>query len=174
MVVAISSVEVAIATASQRPAFENMMQLYTHDFSEQWRDRATGEVDEQGRFPEYPLDPYWRDEDHVPLLLRVNSRIVGFALLNRHNHTDRPLDRNMAEFFILRKHRRSGAGTAAAQAIFSRYPGVWEAAVARRNVGGLAFWHKAIGEHPLVQEVEEIDVATPAWNGPVMRFRIGQ
>lgn len=109
----------------------------------------------------------------MPLLLRVNSNIVGFALLNRHNHTDRPLDRNMAEFFILRKHRRGGAGTAAAQAIFSRYPGVWEAAVARRNVAGLAFWHKAIGEHPLVQDVEEINVATPAWNGPVMRFRIG-
>jgi predicted acetyltransferase len=109
----------------------------------------------------------------VPLLLHVDSHIVGFALLNHHNHTDRPLDHNMAEFFILRKHRRGGLGTAAAQAIFTRYPGVWEAAVARRNLGGLAFWHKAIGEHPLVQEVEEIDIATAAWNGPVMRFRIG-
>jgi len=167
-----ASVEVVIAAREQRPVFENLMQLYTHDFSEQWYDRPIGEVDDQGRFPAYPLDPYWREPDHVPLLLRANSRIIGFALLNRVTHTDRPLDRNMAEFFVLRKHRRSGAGTAAAQAIFTRYPGMWEAAIARRNVTGVAFWRKAIREHPLAQHIEEIDLATPVWNGPVLRFRI--
>ena len=109
-----STVEVVVAKPAERIVFENLMQLYTHDFSEQWYDRPIGEVDEQGRFPPYALDPYWRQPDHIPLLLRANSRIVGFALLNRVTHTDRPLDRNMAEFFVLRKHRRSGAGTAAA------------------------------------------------------------
>src|SRR6185369_645871 len=133
VVVAMSVVEVVVASPNERVVFENLMQLYTHDFSEQWYDRPTGEVDEQGRFPAYPLDPYWRQPDHIPLLLRQNSKIIGFALLNRLTHTDRPLDRNMAEFFVLRKHRRSGAGTQAAQAIFSRYPGMWEAAIARRN-----------------------------------------
>jgi hypothetical protein len=91
-----ANVEVVIAAREQRPVFENLMQLYTHDFSEQWYDRPTGEVDEQGRFPAYPLDAYWREPDHVPLLLRANSRIIGFALLNRLTHTNRPLDRNMA------------------------------------------------------------------------------
>jgi predicted acetyltransferase len=167
-----SSVEVTIAAAHERLAFENLMQLYTHDFSTQWYDRPTGEVDDEGRFPAYPLDAYWREADHVPLLLRSNSRIIGFALLNRVPHTDRPIDRNMAEFFVLRKHRRTGAGTAAAQAILSRYPGIWEAAIARRNVTGLAFWRKAIGEHPLARHIEEIDLATQVWNGPVLRFRI--
>jgi len=167
-----SVVEVVVASPNERIVFENLMQLYTHDFSEQWYDRPTGEVDEQGRFPAYPLDPYWRQPDHIPLLLRQNSKIIGFALLNRLTHTDRPLDRNMAEFFVLRKHRRSGAGTQAAQAIFSRYPGMWEAAIARRNVTGLSFWRRAIGEHPLAQHIEEIDLSTPAWNGPVLRFRI--
>ena len=167
-----STVEVVVAKPAERIVFENLMQLYTHDFSEQWYDRPTGEVDEQGRFPAYPLDPYWRQPDHIPLLLRQNSKIIGFALLNRLTHTDRPLDRNMAEFFVLRKHRRSGAGTQAAQAIFSRYPGMWEAAIARRNVTGLSFWRRAIGEHPLAQHIEEIDLSTPTWNGPVLRFRI--
>ena len=167
-----SVVEVVVAGPNERVVFENLMQLYTHDFSEQWYDRPTGEVDEQGRFPAYPLDPYWRQPDHIPLLLRQNSKIIGFALLNRLTHTDRPLDRNMAEFFVLRKHRRSGAGTQAAQAIFSRYPGMWEAAIARRNVTGLSFWRRAIGEHPLSQHIEEVDVSTAGWNGPVLRFRI--
>ena len=53
-----SVVEVVVASPNERVVFENLMQLYTHDFSEQWYDRPTGEVDEQGRFPAYPLDPY--------------------------------------------------------------------------------------------------------------------
>jgi predicted acetyltransferase len=167
-----SSVEVVVAAAQQRVVIENLMQLYTHDFSEHWYDRPTGEVDENGRFPDYPLDPYWGEKEHIPLLLRADSRVIGFALLNRVTHTDRVVDRNMAEFFVLRKHRRTGAGTAAAQAIFSRYPGMWEAAIARRNVAALAFWSRAIREHPFSQQIEEIDVATPNWNGPVLRFRI--
>lgn len=165
-------VEVVVAAPHQRIVFENLMQLYTHDFSEHWYDRPTGEVDEHGRFPDYPLDAYWREKEHIPLLLRADSHIIGFALLNRLTHTNRPVDRNMAEFFVLRKHRRTGAGTAAAQAIFSRYPGMWEAAIARRNVAALSFWRRAIGEHPLSQQIEEIDIATPDWNGPVLRFRI--
>jgi hypothetical protein len=36
----------------------------------------------------------------------------------------------------------------------------------------VAFWRRAIGEHPLAQHIEEIDLSTPAWNGPVLRFRI--
>ncbi|HKU14970.1 MAG TPA: GNAT family N-acetyltransferase [Steroidobacteraceae bacterium] len=166
------NVEVAVAAPRERVIFENLMQLYTHDFSELWYDRPTGEVDESGRFPDYALDAYWREPDHVPLLLRADSHIVGFALLNRLTHTNRAVDRNMAEFFVLRKHRRTGAGTAAAQAIFTRYPGMWEAAIARRNVVALGFWRRAIGEHPLSQHIEEVDLNTPAWNGPVLRFRI--
>ena len=75
-----SSVEVVVAGPQQRVVFENLMQLYTHDFSEHWYDRSTGEVDESGRFPDYPLDAYWREPEHIPLLLRHDSHIVGFAL----------------------------------------------------------------------------------------------
>ena len=167
----VSGVELVVAVPQQRIVFENLMQLYTHDFSEHWHDRPIGEVDERGRFPEYALDPYWREPEHIPLLLRVDSNIVGFALLNQVTHTNCPLDRNMAEFFILRKHRRRGLGMAAAHAIFERYPGTWEVAVARRNLAALTFWRTVIGEHPLLHRVEEVDISTPAWDGPVLRFR---
>ena len=79
----------------------------------------------------------------------------------------------MAEFFVVRAHRRGGAGTNAARAIFSRYPGTWEAAVSRRNVGALPFWRHAIKGHPNVSEIEELDLNTADWNGPIIRFRIG-
>lgn len=166
-------VDVAAARANERAAIANMMQLYIHDFSEQWWDQARGELGDDGLFEPYPLDPYWRDPDHTPLLLRIDGRPVGFALVNAASHSGLPVDHNVAEFFVVRKHRRSGAGTAAAHAVLSRYPGVWEAAVARRNVGALHFWRKAIGGHPAMSGLEETDVSTPDWNGPILRFQIG-
>ncbi|CAN5878743.1 GNAT family N-acetyltransferase [soil metagenome] len=162
-------IEIQVAQAHQNFTFENLMQLYVHDFSEQWSDQARGEVDENGLFESYPLAPYWRDDgEHIPLLLWHGEYIVGFALLNRHSHAGRTLDRNMAEFFILRKHRRGGVGLAAAQAIVRRFPGVWEAAVARRNIGALHFWRKVASAYA---GVEETDIVSDDWNGPVLRFR---
>jgi predicted acetyltransferase len=168
----LNEVDISIARPEERVAIENMMQLYVHDFTEQWAGEARGELGDDGRFDDYPLDPYWGAEGHIPLLLWRDGHLVGFALVNDHGHGERPVDRNMAEFFIARKHRRGGAGTAAARAIFSLYPGVWEAAVARRNRGALAFWRRAIGGHPGVSDVEETDYATKDWNGPILRFRI--
>ena len=165
-------VSVARAAPHERRALENLMQLYIHDFSERWVDRPEGELRDDGRFPDYPLDAYWREANHVPLLVRRSGRLVGFALLNDSSHTDRAVDRNMAEFFIVRKHRRSGVGTAAAHTIFSRYPGQWEAAVARTNTAALSFWRGAVKQHPASEGIEECDIARSAWNGPVLRFRI--
>lgn len=168
-----ADIDVRVASANARAAVESLMQLYIHDFSELWAGTAEGELGDNGRFAEdYPLDPYWRDEGHVPLLIRRAGRLAGFALLNRVSHTGSDLDHNVAEFFVARKHRRAGVGMAAAQAIFSLYPGQWETAVARRNTAALPFWRKAITSHPLARDIEETDVTTAAWNGPVLRFRI--
>jgi len=168
-------VEVRRALPSERAVLENLFQFYVHDFSEQWWDRPYGELEDDGRFPSYFLDfaPYWTTEPHVPLLLRLEGKLVGFALLDAVSHSGAALDRNMAEFFVVRKHRRGGVGTAAAHAIFGAYPGRWEAAVARRNTGALPFWRKAVATHPKVSAIEEVDVANERWDGPVLRFHIG-
>ena len=162
------------ASPEQRQTLNNLFQLYIHDFSEQWWDRPDGELNESGTFGDVPLEDFWKEPGHYPLLIRRNGALVGFALVDARSHTGGGLlDRNMTEFFIARKYRRGGVGTAAAQAIFSRYPGLWEAAVARRNTGALAFWRGAIGSHPAVSEIDEQDVDTELWNGWVLRFRIG-
>jgi len=171
---AVARIAIERATPAQRVALQNLLQLYIHDFSEQWKDREGGELNEDGTFGDYPLDAYWTDARHIPLLLRWDSRLVGFALLDDHSHGGAAeLDRNMAEFFVARKHRRGGVGRAAAQAIFSAYPGRWEAAVARRNTGALAFWRDAVGTHPAVSEIEERDVSDHRWDGWILRFRVG-
>jgi predicted acetyltransferase len=167
-----SKIEIAVASISERPVLANLMQFYVHDFSEFWAGRPEGDIEADGRFGDYPLEPYWTRLNHFPLLLRVGGRLAGFALVNDEGHSGAPTDWNMAEFFIARKYRRGGYGTAAAQGVFDRYPGQWEAAVARRNVGALAFWRRAIRDHPRVDDVHEADMATARWNGQIIRFRI--
>lgn len=162
-----------IARLAQRPVFDNLFQLYTHDFSEFWAGLPRGDVDERGLFPAYPhLDAYWQEEGRVPLLLRVEDKIAGFALLNRHGHAKAHVERNMAEFFILRKYRRGGIGTQAVNAIFEKYPGEWETAIARKNLAALAFWRRVISSHPRVRDLQEHDLSTAAWNGPVLGYRV--
>jgi predicted acetyltransferase len=171
-----SELDVSIAMPEDRVALANMMQLYIHDFSEHWAGeaRAQGELRDDGRFPEYPLDAYWREHGHIPLLFRSSGRLIGFALLNSTSHSNWTLDRNMGEFFVARKYRRNGIGTEAAHTIFGRYPGRWETAIARRNVAALPFWRRVVAKHPRSQDIEELDVTSTVWNGPVIRFRIAQ
>ncbi|HXQ12977.1 MAG TPA: GNAT family N-acetyltransferase [Caulobacteraceae bacterium] len=168
-------IEVRQAEPGERVALENMFQLYVHDFSEQWWDRPYGELENNGRFGDDQFfDPYWEEQQHIPLLIRLDGNLVGFALLDASSHSGADVDRDMAEFFVVRKHRRGGVGTAAAHAIFTAYPGRWEAAVARRNTGALPFWRNAVATHPAVSDIEEVDVDSALWNGPVLRFRIGE
>ena len=167
-----SEIELLPASPSQRMTLENLLQLYIHDFSEYRAGRPEGELDQHGRFPDYPLDAYWQHSTHVPLLIRRSESLLGFALMNAVSHSGRFVDRNVAEFFIVRKHRRSGAGRAAAHALFQQHPGQWECAVARRNVAALGFWRKTIASSPAVRDIEELDLNDGNWNGPVIRFRI--
>lgn len=165
-------VEVTPSHANERQVLANLIQLYVHGFSEYKSGTPRGELQDDGRFPDYPLDAYWRKDNQYPLLFRLNGRLVGFALVNADAHGDAPVERNMAEFFVVRKHRRSGVGAVAARHVFSLYPGLWEAAVARRNTGAVAFWRIAINGHPQVCDLKEADFAGEKWEGPVFRFRI--
>jgi len=167
-----SSIEISVARPEDKAAIANLMQLYVHDFSEQWAGTERGELQDDGRFADYPLDDYWHEPNRIPLLLRRDAHLIGFALINAHAHSGRALDRSMAEFFIVRKHRRDGVGTEAARRIFDLYPGWWEAAIARRNTAALAFWRKAINGHPHAVEIEESDASDDNWNGQIIRFRI--
>ncbi|HWF01477.1 MAG TPA: GNAT family N-acetyltransferase [Caulobacteraceae bacterium] len=159
---------------ARRETIANMMQLYIHDFSEWWRGQPSGELEEDGRFSPYEhLDSYWSDASREPWLIRVEGSLAGFALLNRVTHSGQPADWNMAEFFVVRKHRGGGVGTAAVHAILAGHPGQWELAIARKNLPAQSFWPRAVGAAPGVFAIEPLDLSDERWNGPVLRFRIG-
>jgi predicted acetyltransferase len=78
-------------------------------------------------------------------LIRLGSRLAGFALVTRGSPlTDDPADLDVAEFFVLRRHRRSQVGRSAAFLLWDRVPGHWIVRVAGNNQRGLAFWRAAI------------------------------
>lgn len=156
----------------RRLTLTNLFQLYAHDFSEQWFDRPEGELGEDGRLEEYPLlDSYWSEPDHAVMLIRAGGRLAGFAMVNAYSHSGLPLDFQIAEFFVARKHRRSGVGKAAALGVIRARPGVWELAVARRNTGAQAFW-RGVAAELAGAEVEELDRDDERWNGLILRFRV--
>jgi predicted acetyltransferase len=170
----VSDIEVVPAEYEQQPAIANMAQLYMYDFSEFWPRECEAELHEDGSFgPLIYLDQYWLEPDREPLLIRRNGRLVGFALINATSPSGEPVDRGMAEFFIVRRHRRGGTGRAAAHAIFAERPGLWEVAVIRANANALAFWRSAIASFPGATDFEERELDDEHWDGWILRFRSG-
>ncbi len=163
-----------IATAAERTVVENLVQLYIHDFSELYAGTPRGDLGPDGRYVvDIPLERWWGGAaDHVPLLLRVEGRLAGFALLNASAHGRAAVDHNIAEYFVVRKYRRTGVGTAAAHAIFSRRPGRWEAAVMRQNLSARVFWERCIRSHPQATGIEIADRNNFTWNGAIFRWVI--
>ncbi len=51
---------------------------------------------------------------------------------------------DMAEFFIVRRHRRHGIGTAVAHQVWRQFPGPWEVRVMDANRSARLFWQRAI------------------------------
>ena len=158
------------AGRDQEPVFQNLFQLYTHDFSEFWAGTARGDLPPDGRFEPYPMDGYWTQPNWSAFLIRSDGALAGFALANDQPHSGRPTGRSVAEFFILRKHRRGGIGRQAAEALFSTRPGVWEAAIVRKNTAAAAFWRRTVANAPRASNIEEIDAEGGGWNGPIIRF----
>ena len=169
----IATVTVVEAAAAQQPVFERLLQLYKYDFSEFAPIGSPyGEVDAEGRFAYPGLESYWQESGRIPLLIRADDRLAGFALLNQWSALELPLDHAVAEFFVLRKYRRALVGTRAALLIFRRYPGQWEVGVAWYNPPALAFW-RSVAEEAAPVKVEEVAGDGKRWAGPVLCFTTG-
>jgi predicted acetyltransferase len=166
----VDSVTVTDALPAQAQVIQNLVQLYTHDFSEFWAGTARGDLHPDGRFDAYPLENYWTLPNWSPLLIWNNRALAGFSLINDRTHSGRPANRNVGEFFIVRKYRGRGVGRSAIRQIFSRYPGSWELAVARRNIAARDFWRKTIQGSAEVSGLQEYDSNDERWNGPIFRF----
>jgi predicted acetyltransferase len=98
-------VALEIAQPHDAPLLANLIELYVHDLSEVF----PVELGPGGRFGYDRLPRYWTEPElRFPFLIRAGDRIAGFALATRGSAVTNGLeDLDVAEFFVLRSHRRS-------------------------------------------------------------------
>ena len=138
-----AEVEVIRASPEQEPILANLFELYAHDFSE----FIELELGPDGRFGNSRLPSYWTDPGRHPFLVRAGGRWAGFVLVRRGSEISGDAEVwDMADFFIVRGHRRLGVGKRAAHEIWRMFPGRWEVRVMGRNQGAKGFWERAAGE----------------------------
>ena len=142
------------ASASEAGILDNLMQLYIHDFSS----FSPEPISNEGRF-DYPfLAHYWREPDRHPFIIRKNGDLAGFALARVDLDPSNGISSmTVAEFFVLRGHRRSNVGGEAARLLWDQFPGNWYLSVYRTNAAGCAFWKPLIADYTnnVFQESED-------------------
>jgi predicted acetyltransferase len=140
----------------------NLLGLYMHDVSDIFP--VTPGPD--GRFTYDTLPRYWTDPDaNFAFLIKRGDQVAGFALATRGSPaTQDPSDLDVAEFFILRGHRRSGIGRDAAAVLWNSMPGRWIVRVAEANQDAISFWSKAIAAYTGEPCAEAVPCgAAPGW-----------
>ena len=131
---------IELVAESEKELLRNLMQAYGHDLSE-----FTGEVpDEYGSFGvgSY-FDVYWIEEERHPFKILKRGRPAGFALVRQLEDGSY----SMAEFFILRSHRKTGLGRKAATKLFDFFAGTWHVAQDESNEPAQKFWRSVINEY---------------------------
>jgi predicted acetyltransferase len=150
------------ATRSDAVLLANLLELYSHDLS----DVFALEPGPDGRFGYEKLPRYWSEpERRFPFLIRVGARLAGFALVTRGSPaSEDPDDFDIAEFFVLRRHRHSGVGRRAAFLLWNRFVTRWIVRVSEGNPEGLRFWASVVGEYTSGTAVQTTSPGSPhAW-----------
>lgn len=152
------------AAEDDRLPLSRMLELYNHDLSEFW----PHDLDMHGEYG-YELDRYWGKKDHFPFVVLVAGKFAGFALVNDEVKVGAS-GRWMDQFFILRKYRRSGVGSAVARRVFAEIPGSWEVGQILINHPAQAFWRNVIGQFTAGAFAERT-LSGGSWVGVVQCFQ---
>ena len=159
------TISLSTAAKADRVTLENLMQLYIYD----WSELRPLDVGGDGRFEADALDTYFEDDWRHPLLLRVDGRLAGFALVSRRSRlTGAAGVFDMSEFFVMRRYRRKRVGLAAAAA-FDHFKGPWEIRQQDGNVVATAFWRRAVDRYTR-GNYREVRWNDGAWVGPGQMF----
>jgi len=134
-------VEVLAAAHDQESVVANLFELYAYDLSEMFDLHLRPD----GRYGYQSLPLYWSEPSRFPLLIEVEKCLAGFALVSRGSLISGDQDVwDMAEFFVLKRYRRTHVGAKAAHEIWSRFPGRWEVRVLEANKPAMMFWQATI------------------------------
>ena len=145
----------------EKPVLRNLMQLCLYDYSE-----YNGEdVGEHGLFGYKYIDHYWTEEGRHPFFIQVEGKLAGVALVRELSPVSEKPEYELAEFFVMRKHRRKGVGADAAFRLFDLLPGKWSVGQEAGNKPAQAFWRNVVGDYTGGRFTETRDT-----KGPTLEF----
>jgi len=125
-------VELVPVGEQDKAVLANLLQFYCYDFS-----AVRGfELTPHGTFVYRFLDHYFIEAGRGAFLVRHGGYLAGFVLVRALADGST----QMAEFFVVRAHRRRGVGREAARLAFASRPGRWEVAYDTANAQASAFW----------------------------------
>ena len=137
------SFEIYDAKENEKEIILNLMQLYTYELSFFEDETTNFQLLDSGLYAmsKY-IELYWKEENRHPYILKFNGNLAGFVLerFNEENHNE------IAEFFVINKYRKLGAGTFMAKEMFKKYKGKWEIGTLLKNKRAQEFWRKVVKE----------------------------
>jgi predicted acetyltransferase len=132
------TVELTTVTGSDKPVLLNLMQFYCYDMSV-----VRGvDVTDHGQFVYRYVDHYFLEPDRDVLFVRHDGALAGFVMSRELSAGER----EVAEFFVMRRHRRSGVGRSAARQLFSLHKGRWVVAFDDANAEAANFWPRVVDQ----------------------------
>ena len=121
---------------------KNLFEHYMHDMAE-WFEFDTNE---EGAYA-YPTEELW--EHDVAVFLAYSGVVpVAFALVEAAGtRVPGSNARDLKEFFVVRRYRRSGVGRTFAAYVWNEFPGEWLVRVYQGNRPAIPFWREVIEDY---------------------------
>lgn len=120
----------------------NLFEHYIHDMAE-WFEidtRADGSYS-------YDTSSVWKNNCEA-YLAKVENSIVGFAVIGAAvEWLDAVAAHDVHEFFVIRRYRRSGIGTAMANRLWDAHSGEWLVRALEANAAAARFWRRSIASY---------------------------
>lgn len=164
------NINVSPASDNEQTLVKNLVPFYVYDMSEYmgWDCNSEGRWDGCDELPEY-----WEQTDYFPYLIRVDSKLAGFALVRPYPKDPERFE--IGEFFVARKFKGLGVGRTSAFQLFEKHPGKWIVRVLDGNHGARVFWAKVIKEFTsgeFIQTSDQYDDPySGVWNMQFYQFR---
>lgn len=146
-----SGIEIVHASQSEDRTLRYLLEFYFHDMAEWFKFDQHSE----GNYTE-STNEYWTQNSDVYLLYAAGIPI-GFSIVGA---ADDWLPgsgaRDMTEFFVVRRHRRTGIGREFATYVWRLFPGKWLVRVFQPNAPALPFWREVISEYSAGRYEEQV------------------
>ena len=126
------------ADRAQWPTIENLLQFYNYELSA-WYPIAFGD---DGRYAIESKADYLAQPGTQAWLILADGELAGLAVVDD-ELVDTRRDLNLGYFFVARRFRGRGVGSAAFGGLLARYPGAWELYYLARNAAAANFWPRA-------------------------------